>query len=210
MADEIDEQKDEMLKVNAEIGYSLPLMSMNFVFRRGKTYGIQGRNGSGKTTLLRTLAGELSVLNGVVEFEGDSVEKSLNIGNQLLISGPEFYPDLSIGEHFSLLGRAVGTPIEDNIAQWGLGSLLTEAPSRISSGQQQRSYLALQLSLPAKVLILDEPERHLDASWIELLCSELKRKAFQGAIIIIASHSDQVISACDEVLILEDYAVSAP
>lgn len=195
-----------MISIYAKIGYATPIIEMKRTFHKGKVYGIQGVNGSGKSTLLRALSGEIAPLDGVIKIDNMSVTDKESVGKVLNISTPDFYPDLSIGEHLEILQKVTKVNFDKTIEKWQLENLLEKSPSRVSSGQQQRSFLASQLELGAKVMILDEPERHLDDFWIDTLCRELKSKALQGTTIISASHSSKILAICDEVLQLEEYS----
>lgn len=102
------------------------------------------------------------------------------------------------GEHFKLLEKTGGLPYLEVIDEWQLGEMIDYSPLQLSSGQRQRFYLAAQLmSGNPRALLLDEPERHLDGYWINKLCDVLKQKAKEGAIIILASHSQTVLELCD-------------
>ena len=84
---------------------------------------------------------------------------------------------------------------------WALDqAILSSAVSDLSSGQRQRVYLAAQLYQPAKALLIDEPERHLDRTWTAFLAEELRHLAANGRCVVLASHSPAIFAACDEVV----------
>lgn len=178
-----------MLHAHCTYGHKLPLGHIDRTFGVGKIYGFQGLNGSGKSTLLLTIAGELAPLEGEITHEGQ--RPIVRIGD------PIFYPDLSVREHLELLP----IPVEEIVDLWRLEELADLPPIWLSSGQRQRVFLASQLEIPADVLIIDEPERHLDADWTSFLASELQRLA-QDRIVLIASHSPIILEACDELITL--------
>lgn len=150
----------------------------------GEVHALTGPNGSGKSTLLKTLGGELAPACGSVESDAPVVS----------VTEPTFYPDLTVGEHRDLLVQV--HPIE----RWELEPLLPKSPSRLSSGQRQRCFLGLQLSAvqPGTVVLLDEPERHLDGAWTEVLADSLRALAHDhDCCVIVATHSEQVAGAAD-------------
>lgn len=57
----------------------------------------------------------------------------------------------------------------------------------LSGGEAQRVALARVLAQPADLLLLDEPEAHLDASARAILVHALSRRVAAGGVIIIAS-----------------------
>ena len=69
-----------------------------------------------------------------------------------------------------------------------------------TEAERQRVYLAAQLYQPAKALLIDEPERHLDRTWTAFLAEELRHLAANGRCVVLASHSPAIFDACDEVV----------
>lgn len=116
------------------------------------------------------------------------------------VSEADFYPDLSVGEHLKLLQRYGSFDYDFAVESWDLEGLLQESPSRMSSGQQQRFHLAMNFGRSHQLLLLDEPERHLDKEWIKVLITQIRRKASKGAIVIMASHSSMLLGSCETIL----------
>ncbi len=138
-------------------------------------------------------------MEGQVLLNGVKTYSIKSIGKIIYVDSPVFYPDMSIGEHIKLLEKTRKISFSETIKTWDLSELLDLSPSRLSSGQQQRFSLATQLSGgESRVLLLDEPERHLDDFWIERLCTILQSKASEGSIVILASHSKRVLDLCSK------------
>lgn len=177
-----------MLHVDVSYGHKLPLGTLTRDFVPG-LYGFAGPNGSGKSTLLLTIAGELSPISGSVVCAVD-----LPI---VRVGDPIFYPDMTVAEHLQLL------PLDfDHVVDtWKLHDLLEVPPYWLSSGQRQRLFLASQLSIPSSVVIIDEPERHLDDDWTDFLAAELRELA-KECVVLVASHSSVILASCDEVISL--------
>lgn len=175
------------MHAHCSYGHKLPLGDIDQEFLPGQMYALSGPNGSGKSTLLLTLAGELAPIDG--EVTNPQGAKIIRIGD------PVFYPDLNVREHLELLKLDVETLTDE----WVLEDLLDHPPMWLSSGQRQRIFLASQLGIDADVLLIDEPERHLDAAWIDFLIEQLRAKR-SGAAVIVATHNDAVLQACDQVI----------
>lgn len=186
-----------MIVIDCLFGHNLPLGHLSRTFEPGRLYGISGPNGSGKSTLLSTIAGELDPIDGTVLVDGLDPASSSGAGVVTRIAEPSFYPDLSVGEHLKLMGIS-----EDIIELWALTELLGAPPGWLSSGQRQRVFLGSQLPVAAGVIVIDEPERHLDADWVEFLCEELVDIAGEGSTVIVASHSPVVLEHCDNIVVL--------
>ena len=174
---------------------------LNRSFDVGRVYGLKGPNGAGKSTLLQTLSGEIAPLNGTVFIDGAAPGSAEAAGSIISVGDPVFLPDLTVGEHFSVLSRRTGVDFTEIHELWALDqAILNSAVSDLSSGQRQRVYLAAQLYQPAKALLIDEPERHLDHTWIDFLAEELRHLAADGRCVVLASHSPAIFDACDEVV----------
>ncbi|GAB6951757.1 ABC transporter ATP-binding protein [Corynebacterium simulans] len=188
------------LRIDADYGHTVKLGHISQEFLPGKIYGLKGANGAGKSTALATLCGEIMPIDGEVLLDGKEPGSRANAGRIINVADPVFLPDISVGEHFELLARRTGTDFAEVIDLWALEPLLKQPAFRLSSGQQQRVFLASQLYQPADVLTIDEPERHLDAEWTKFLASELRHLAGLGRCIVLASHSPAIFEACDEVV----------
>ncbi|MCT1427016.1 ATP-binding cassette domain-containing protein [Corynebacterium tuberculostearicum] len=190
-----------MLTIDADYGHSAALGHLNRSFDVGRVYGLKGPNGAGKSTLLQTLGGELSPLEGTVSIDGAAPGSAAAAGSVVSVGDPVFLPDLTVGEHFRVLSRRSGVNFAEVHELWGIDDAIrNSAVSSLSSGQRQRVYLAAQLYQPAKALLIDEPERHLDHTWTAFLAEELRHLAANGRCVVLASHSPAIFDACDEVV----------
>ncbi len=190
-----------MLKIDATYGHSTALGHLNRTFDAGRVYGLKGPNGAGKSTLLQTLSGEIAPLKGTVSIDGAAPGSAEAAGSVIAVADPVFLPDLTVGEHFTLLSRRSGVDFAEVHELWAIDDAIrNSAVSDLSSGQRQRVYLAAQLYQPAKALLIDEPERHLDHTWTAFLAEELRHLAAEGRCVVLASHSPAIFDACDEVV----------
>lgn len=190
-----------MLKIDATYGHATALGHLSHAFDAGRVYGLKGPNGAGKSTLLQTLSGEIAPLKGTVSIDGAAPGSTEAAGSVIAVADPVFLPDLTVGEHFALLGRRTGVDFAELYELWAIDNAIqNSAVSDLSSGQRQRVYLAAQLYQPAKALLIDEPERHLDHTWTAFLAEELRHLAAEGRCVVLASHSPAIFAACDEVV----------
>ena len=189
-----------MLNIDATYGHTTALGHLAREFAPGRMYGLKGANGSGKSTLLATLGGELAALEGTVRVDGKEVGTRASASAVLTVADPIFLPDLTVGEHIDLIARTTGVDFAEIIELWALEELLPHPATRLSAGQRQRVFLAIQLYQPAQVLLIDEPERHLDHTWTAFLAEELRHLAANGRCVVLASHSPAIFDACDEVV----------
>ncbi|WP_425352354.1 AAA family ATPase [Nesterenkonia lacusekhoensis] len=66
-------------------------------------------------------------------------------------------------------------------------------PHELSAGQLQLFAVGLTLSRPGGLLLLDEPERHLDEERVEAVISVLEERASAGALVVAATHRAEII-----------------
>ena len=69
----------------------------------------------------------------------------------------------------------------------------------LSSGERQRLALVTALTQPADIILLDEPEAHLDDQGMRVLVSTLRELSAER-IVIIATHSEALLTSCDQVI----------
>ncbi|SMP68870.1 ABC-F family ATP-binding cassette domain-containing protein [Anoxynatronum buryatiense] len=181
------------------IGYDEPLSRpLNLKMERGQKIALVGANGLGKTTLLRSLLGEITPIEGVVE-EGDYLhigyfEQEIKEENQRTCIEEvwEAFPALNQGE------------VRGILAKCGLTTKHIESQVRVlSGGEQAKVRLCKLINKETNLLVLDEPTNHLDVDAKE----ELKRalKAFKGSILLISHEPEFYREVVTEIWNCEDW-----
>ena len=84
----------------------------------------------------------------------------------------------------------------------GLGTPLGERGARLSGGQRQRVGIARVLLAGFPVLVLDEPEEHLDPSTADALVGDLL-DATRGQTTVMITHRLAALEAMDEIIVLD-------
>ncbi|MFC9792031.1 ATP-binding cassette domain-containing protein [Streptomyces sp. NPDC057695] len=176
----------------------------------GEFWCLTGSNGSGKTTLLRAFLGSRRLTDGAVLVRGETVDMARPRHRRLMASLVEPIPvarDMTLREQVTLVaaswyGNTAETAgrADEIIGRLGLTALGTRFPSQLSSGQLQLFNLALTLVRPADVVLLDEPERHLDTDRVDLVADLLTERAEQGTSFLVATHEPAMVNACDGVM----------
>lgn len=210
-----------LLRIDCSYGHNGTLGHLQLQVSPGEFIAVTGPNGAGKSTLMSTIAGEIEPTSGTVtvadadgtDSTGEEADPAspAGAGAVTFLSDPSFFPDLTIGEHLEMTAHNVGVradALRDSIERWQVAGIESELPSRVSSGQQQRAYLALQLTSAARVVVLDEPERHLDGDWVRTLSEELAEVRDRGTAIVLATHSTYLAGHADRTIELS--APSAP
>jgi ATP-binding cassette, subfamily C, bacterial CydC len=154
----------------------------------GGRLAITGASGSGKTTLLMTLAGLLPPLHGQVMLDGTELSRlddselhstvsffaedahifATTVRDNLLVARGDC-PDHELAAALAAVGLSgwlAGLPE-------GLSTVLTGGAQAVSAGQRRRLLLARAVISPARIVLLDEPTEHLDATDAELVLLDL-------------------------------------
>ncbi|WP_236201762.1 ABC-F family ATP-binding cassette domain-containing protein [Pseudomonas pseudonitroreducens] len=141
---------------------------------------VTGRNGSGKSTLLKVMAGVLSPAAGFCEVR----VRSAYLDQHLTALAPE----RSVFEQLQERNRVADPALlRTRLAQLGLPAARVELPSALlSGGERLKAALACELYAehPAQLLLLDEPDNHLDLPSREALENLLRQ--YRGALLVVS------------------------
>lgn len=177
---------------------------VSLVLAAGEGAALTGPNGSGKSTLLRVVCGSERADEGAVRVLGGEPRAGDPEFRRrvLVLDEVHYFPDLSVREHLLLVavGHGLGRAAEGRVAEvlelCRLGGHRDLSPYRLSSGLRQLMGVAALLLPPEpELLVLDEPERHLDGAarnWLGEALSERKRS---GTSLLFATHSEELVRA---------------
>jgi ATP-binding cassette, subfamily C, bacterial CydC len=173
----------------------------------GARLAVTGPSGSGKTTLLMTLAGLLAPLGGEVTLSGtplhlfceselrsaigffaeDAHMFATTVRDNLLVARGDC-PDYKLAAALRRVGLEVWLAGLPN----GLDTVLSAGAQALSAGQRRRLLLARALISPARIVLLDEPTEHLDATDAEPILRTLLKShgGLMGAeqTVVVATH----------------------
>lgn len=191
------------------------LAPVSLVVPAGTALALRGANGSGKTTLLRLLAGQTRPSTGTATLAGkpmDDRDPAFRRRLAALFGMPPMARNLTLREHLGLVATTWGFPGRDAAARadellerFDIARLSRRFPHELSSGQTQLFALALTLTRPCDVLLLDEPEQRLDVDRLALVGTILRDLVDEGVTVVLASHSSVLVEAvADDVLTLSE------
>ncbi|WP_058234469.1 ABC transporter ATP-binding protein [Devriesea agamarum] len=171
----------------------------DLTLKAGDSLALTGVNGSGKTTLLRVITGLTKPSSGTIQIGGrapndrDPEFRKTVAG---LVGPPPIARDLTILEHLIMIGTTWGHTIPEAreaarevLDLLEIRDLEHRFPHELSSGQSQLTTLALVLSRPSDLLVLDEPEQRLDPGRLETVGQVLRARVEAGTALLIATHS---------------------
>jgi len=178
-----------------------------------------GPNGSGKTTLLGLLSNLLKPKKGEI-FLGDQKLSSFspkNLAQKMAVISSEQYfefpflvRDIVAMGRFAHLGRFQKLSqkgfdlIEEAMEKTGVAHLRDRPISQVSSGERQRVLIARALAQKPQILILDEPNAHLDINHLVEIFRLLKGLNQKEELTIIVVLHDLMAAAafCHTVALL--------
>lgn len=175
---------------------------LSFQVRAGECLLVQGENGSGKTTLLRMLAGLAKPTAGVIQWEGDTLDRQRDAYRcDMLYYGHcvGLKDDLSARENLLIMAALAGaslTPsrVSNALREVGL-ERREDLPVRVlSQGQKRRAGLARLLLQPSLLWILDEPLAALDVAATQWFGEVMDRHLQNDGIIVLTSHQPVSLS----------------
>ena len=164
-------------------GYAQPVLGpLSMQLCAGEILGIAGPNGCGKSTLLAALTGSARIFAG-------RIDKPAGLRLSLQQQQPPNTDGLPFNarELIALTGATT-----QGLPPW-LASRLGERLDRLSGGQLQFLYLWACLQAPADVVLLDEPTNNLDPEGVSFLEVALRRRASEGAGVLVVSHDARFI-----------------
>lgn len=194
------------------------IAAISFEMRAGHALGIIGGSGSGKTTLARAIVGAWELASGSVRLDGASLDQ---------------WDKDYLGKHIGYLPQSVelfnGT-VAENIARFevnadpekviaaaknagahelilkfnnGYETQIGEGGTTLSAGQRQRVALARALFDDPFLVVLDEPNAHLDAEGEFALIRAMAGIKARHGIAIVITHRPSAVELVDVVLIME-------
>ena len=192
---------------------------ISFSVEQGEILTVLGPNGSGKTTLLKCITGMLKWKTGGTYFDGKPVN-NFNKSNYCINIGyvPQGYSLIfpySVSE-MVLMGRAphIGLFSAPSAGDWeiagdilnvvGIDHLASKPCSEISGGEMQLVLIARALASEPDVLVLDEPESHLDFKNQLLILNLLRKLAIERkfSLIVNTHYPEHALRISDKTLLL--------
>jgi ATP-binding cassette subfamily F protein 3 len=170
--------------------------SMNLTINARDRFGVIGNNGKGKSTLLNVISGGLKPTTGEIKTHPDM---TLGYFGQTNIQ--RLNPKLTIEEEIEQANPALTRTQIRNIcgAMMFGGDLALKKVSVLSGGERSRTMLGKILAHPSNLLLLDEPNNHLDMESIDALIESLQD--FPGALLIV-THNERILRALATKLIV--------
>jgi ATP-binding cassette, subfamily C, type I secretion system permease/ATPase len=219
----------EQLSVANAAGDGAILANISFQLLPGEVVAVVGPSGAGKSTLLRMLAGAGRPERGIIRvdhanvLDWDPERLATYIGflpqDVCLFAGTvkeniARFQEREEGEEdvdSKAIAAAKACFAHELILQLpnGYDNMLGWGGRGLSAGQAQRVGLARALYGAPPIVLLDEPNAHLDASGEGQLVETLMALKQRKAAVLIVAHRMGVLAAVDKIMVLRDGRLEA-
>lgn len=174
--------------------------NINIDVHEGEFVTMLGPSGCGKSTILRTLGGFLSIDDGDILIDGQSVKDMApeHRPTAMVFQSYNLWPHMTVYDNLAFglkIKKVSKEEIRENVRR-GLELVNMQGyekkyPGQLSGGQQQRVAIARALLLKPSVLLLDEPFSALDAKIRAQMREELKKIQEELKITVVFVTHDQ-------------------
>ena len=205
--------------VSKRFGAVQALTDVELEVHAGEVVALVGDNGAGKSTLVKTIAGVHPIDEGVIEWDGRSVQinkphDAQNLGIATV------YQDLALCDNIDVVGnlylgrelrkRGILDEVEmERRSRELLDTLSIRIPSvripiaSLSGGQRQTVAIARSMLGEPKLVILDEPTAALGVEQTAQVLDLVERLRERGHAVILISHNMADVKAvADKVAVL--------
>ena len=169
---------------------------MNLTINARDKFGVIGNNGKGKSTLLNVISGGLIPVTGEIKTHPD-----MRLGYFGQTNIQRLNPKLTVEEEIEQTNPALTRSQVRNICGTMMfgGDLALKKVAVLSGGEKSRTLLGKILAHPSNLVLLDEPNNHLDMESIDALIESLQ--SFPGALLIV-THNERILRALATKLIV--------
>ena len=179
---------------DSEVEVIRALSNVSLTIKDGDRIGVVGPNGSGKTTLLRVVAGILKPTEGKVAIQGSVVsmiDPSLGLDSQCTGVENIYRRGIFLNQSTSQMTQT----LDDIVEFSGLGDRIRHPLNTYSSGMRARLAFSIATSVKPEILIIDEGIGAADEEFASQAAVRLDNFLKSAGILVLASHSSQLIDA---------------
>jgi putative ABC transport system ATP-binding protein len=188
---------------------------ISFKIKSGTFNVVLGQSGAGKTTVLNLIGGMDSPTGGSLIVDGQEIS---NLNQQELTTYRrnkigfvfQFYnlvPNLTVLENVQLAQEICKCPLDPKevIFKVGLEHRMSNFPSQLSGGEQQRVSIARALAKNPQIVLCDEPTGALDSETGRMVLKLIQDVAKDlGKTVIIVTHNIVIAEMAQSIIHMRD------
>ena len=203
----------------------LILSDISFALTAGECLGIVGPSGAGKSSLARVIAGATPPTQGKIRIDGANLtdwdEDQLASAIGMLPQDASLFKgtikeNISRFSHYLAIDPGViDAAVIEAAKLVGAHEMILRLPAGydtplgmsgagLSAGQAQRVALARAVFGSPSLVVMDEPNSHLDAEGESLLMDALSSLKKAGITTIVVAHRTGILSEADKLLVMGD------
>ncbi len=200
----------EFANVSKAFGDKTLLSNFNLSIPDGEFVVFAGKSGCGKTTLLNMIGGLEKPDSGQLIVDGVDLYKRRNKTDYytykvgFLFQNFALIEDKTVEQNLNLVQKKArcGMELTDVLTTLGIQDKLKEKVYKLSGGEQQRVALARLMFKQCDIILADEPTGSLDNENAKMVIDILHKMNDMGKTIILVTHSEAIIQAEKNVIML--------
>lgn len=193
------------------------LRGLDAAFASGEMVAVTGPSGRGKSTLLYLLglmlkpqSGAITVLGEPAQALSDAARAHLRAHHYgFVFQNAALDPTRTIMDNVTEASLYRRQPRAEAVEQaselldrFGVALRADAKPGQVSGGQAQRIALCRALLGRPAIVLADEPTGNLDQASATVVVDALRAEAERGASVVVVTHDQKVVAACDRELTL--------
>lgn len=198
------------------------LKEISHRFQTASVTAVVGPSSSGKSSLAKAIVGAWIPLHGEVRIDGALFDQySESQRGEMVGYLPQDVEllDGTIAENISRFQRVDSGAILEAAQAAGVHDLITRLPNgydsqlvdggrNLSGGFRQRLGLARAVFGSPRILVLDEPNSHLDESGEAALRNTILKMKQLGSTVVVITHRASLLSVVDNIMLIVDGRIS--
>jgi branched-chain amino acid transport system ATP-binding protein len=181
----------------------------------GEIVTLIGANGAGKTTLMHAISGVQPITDGVIRYEGETIERRpaharVALGISQVPEGRQIFEPLSVKDNL-MLGAWLHPKdgLDRELARvcvlFPMLEAMWDVPAgALSGGQQQMLAIGRALMAKPRLLLLDEPSMGLAPNLVDQVLSTIRSlKDEKLTILLVEQNARAALSIADRAYVME-------